>query len=82
MQKYHSHCSHHAHVRHPSHTECQAHSPKNHCCGQAPARPGAGFRHMFATQEERTAWLEAYLQDLEQEAKAVRERIAALESAD
>jgi len=41
---------------------------------------GRGFRFgpCFATREEKVSWLEQYLQELQEEAKAVEERIAKL----
>ena len=47
------------------------------CCGC-----GCGghsrFERTFWTRDEKIAWLEEYLEDLQAEAKAVEERIAAL----
>jgi hypothetical protein len=40
--------------------------------------PGMHFRRRFATREERIARLEAYLKELQAEAKAVEERLAEL----
>ena len=42
------------------------------CCGPTHGGP------CFATKEERVSWLEEYLRGLQEEAKAVEERIAAL----
>jgi hypothetical protein len=42
------------------------------CGGYSP------FGRCFLTKEEKTAWLERYLESLQAEAKAVEERIAAL----
>jgi hypothetical protein len=42
---------------------------------------GFTFRRRFPTREERIAWLEQYLKDLQAEAKAVEERIAELRAA-
>ncbi|MGQ9494323.1 MAG: hypothetical protein ACUVR2_11285 [Anaerolineae bacterium] len=39
------------------------------------------FRRRFPTREERIAWLEEYLKELQVEAKAVEERIAELKAA-
>lgn len=44
------------------------------CCG--PASGFAGRR--YYTREEKAQWLEEYAQELEQELKAVRERVADL----
>nr|MBC7243799.1 DUF5320 domain-containing protein [Chloroflexota bacterium] len=38
------------------------------------------FGRRFPTREERIAWLEEYLQELQAEAKAVEERIAELKA--
>lgn len=40
-----------------------------------------GFRRHFWTEEERIAWLEQYLEDLREEAKAVEEQISAMKGA-
>lgn len=40
-------------------------------CGQH-----RGFRRRFWTKEERIAWLESYLENLQAEAQAVEEKIA------
>jgi hypothetical protein len=50
------------------------------CCGPKTWGPGFRFGRRFATREERIAWLEDYLKDLQAEAKAVEERIAELKS--
>ncbi len=39
------------------------------------------FGRRFPTREERIAWLEEYLKELQAEAKAVEERIAELKAA-
>lgn len=49
--------------------------PMGGCCGMG---PGIGFRRRFMSREERIAQLEAYLADLQAEAKAVQERLAKL----
>lgn len=49
-------------------------------CGAWECGPGWGPRRHF-TREERAAWLEDYAQGLEQELKAVRERIGELRKA-
>lgn len=36
------------------------------------------FGRCFLTKEEKTAWLERYLESLQEEVKAVEERIAAM----
>lgn len=41
---------------------------------------GAGFGRRYYTREERKQWLEAYASELENELKAVRERLAQLSS--
>lgn len=43
-------------------------------CGRGPF----GFRRHFATRQERIEWLQAYLEELRQEAKAVEELIEEL----
>ena len=43
------------------------------CCGGP-----FGFGPRFWTKKEKTAWLKQYLESLQEEAKAVEERIAAL----
>ena len=40
------------------------------------------MKRRFWNREERVAWLERYLQDLQAEAKAVEERLAALQGED
>jgi hypothetical protein len=49
------------------------------CCGEGPG-PGGHFRRRFPTREERIAWLEEYLKELQAEAKAVEERIAKMKA--
>jgi len=49
--------------------------------GFGPWQPGFTFRRRFPTREERIAWLEQYLKELQAEAKAVEERIAELKAA-
>lgn len=46
------------------------------CCGQ-----GGGFQRRFRSREELVAQLEVYRKDLQEELKAVEERIADLRSA-
>lgn len=55
------------------------------CCGEGPGPgghfgPDWRFRRRFPTREERIAWLEEYLQELQAEAKAVEERIAKMKA--
>jgi len=55
------------------------------CCGERPGpgghfAPGGHFRRRFPTREERIAWLEEYLQELQAEAQAVEERIAKMKA--
>lgn len=56
-----------------------------HCrewrCGPGDKAPGM-FRRRFISREERIAWLEQYLRELQNEAKAVEERIADLKAAE
>jgi len=56
---------------------------RGHDCGCGSMAWGSGFafRRRFPTREERIAWLEQYLKDLQAEAKAVEERIAELRAA-
>lgn len=49
-----------------------------HCWGHIPWGFGFPFRRRFVTKEERIAWLEEYLKNLQAEVKAVEERIAEL----
>jgi hypothetical protein len=56
------------------------------CCGEGSGPggrfgPGMRFGRRFPTREERIAWLEEYLQELQAEAKAVEERIAEMKAA-
>lgn len=51
------------------------------CCGPTACGPGFPFGRRFPTREERIAWLEEYLKDLQAEAKAVEERIAEFKAA-
>jgi len=46
------------------------------CCGEG----GQGFHRRFATREEKIARLEAYLKELQAEAKAVEEHLARLKA--
>jgi len=43
--------------------------------------PGFPFGRRFPTREERIAWLEEYLKELQAEVKAVEERIAEMKAA-
>ncbi len=77
MCEHHVHHSHHTHQSHcaPHHTGC--------CCGPTGSSRGTlPGRRRFPTREERIVQLEEYLQGLEAEAQAVKEHIAALETAD
>lgn len=57
------------------------HKGRRHGCGcGCGCGEHAGFGRRFWTREEKRAWLEEYLKDLRAEAKAVEERIAALEN--
>ena len=51
------------------------------CCDSAASGSGFPFRRRFPTREERIAWLEEYLKDLQAEAQAVEERIAEMKAA-
>ncbi len=70
-------CEHHVH-----HSQCAPVAHTGCCCGPATSRPGVPFGRRFPTHEEEIARLEAYLQDLEGQAEAVKDRIAALQAAD
>jgi hypothetical protein len=48
------------------------------CCG---GERGRQFHRRFFTREERLAWLEAYLKELQAEVKAVEEKLAELKAA-
>jgi hypothetical protein len=48
------------------------------CGGSCECGGSSHFRRRFWTKEEKIAWLEQYLADLREEAKAVEERIAAM----
>lgn len=53
------------------------------CCGNGGFEdfgPGRGFGRRFASREERLAQMEAYLKDLQAEAKAVEERLAEMKA--
>ncbi|MCR4406704.1 MAG: hypothetical protein NUW24_07260 [Anaerolineae bacterium] len=50
------------------------------CCDPAAWGPGFPFGRRFPTREERIAWLEEYLKDLQDEVKAVEERIAEMKA--
>jgi hypothetical protein len=57
------------------------HSGHHHDCRCGCCDCGCGNSHFgrtFWTKDEKIAWLEGYLEDLQAEAKAVEERIAAL----
>ena len=52
------------------------------CCDVgAGATPPLPFRRRFPTREERLAWLEEYLKELQAEASAVQQHIAELKAA-
>jgi hypothetical protein len=51
---------------------CRHHSSAFVCDGHADIGP------CFWTKKEKVAWLEEYLEDLQAEAKSIKERIAAL----
>ena len=66
---------------HSEHHGRHGHGSGEGCCGPASCGPSTGFRRHFPTREERIAWLEEYLKDLQAETKAVAERIAELKAA-
>ena len=68
------HGEHHRHHDHGGHCGCG-------CEGKAWG-PGSPFRRRFPTREERIAWLEEYLKDLQAEAKGVEERIAEMKASE
>ncbi len=51
------------------------------CCDPMAWGPGFPFGRRFPTREERIAWLEEYLKELQAEVKAVEERIAEMKAA-
>jgi len=53
------------------------------CCRheEHPWGHGMRFHRRFPTREERIAWLEEYLKDLQAEVKAVEEHLAELKAA-
>ncbi|MCR4391600.1 MAG: hypothetical protein NUV94_02195 [Candidatus Acetothermia bacterium] len=60
------------------------HHGHHHCCCCCPPRghhDGLGFHRRLLSREERVARLEAYLAELQAEARAVEERIAELRRA-
>jgi hypothetical protein len=77
------HRGHHGH-RHGHHhgSDCGCHHGGRHGhhrgCDCGCHSTGFRFGACFATQEEKVAWLEQYLEGLQEEAKAVEERIAKL----
>jgi hypothetical protein len=68
---------------HGEHGGCHGHRghPEHHghaavcCCG-----PGLPFGRRFLPREERVAYLEEYLKELQAEAKAVEEHLAELQA--
>jgi hypothetical protein len=74
-------CGHHGgHGRHRSHgshagSDCGC-GHRGHQSGQCGCGGQHGLKRRFWSREEKTAWLEQYLEDLENEAQAVRERLA------
>ncbi len=59
---------------------CGCHEHGRHGAGHGQGCHTGGFRRMFVTRQERIAWLQQYLEALEAEAQAVRERIEDLEA--
>lgn len=51
------------------------------CCGPAAWGPRFLFQRRFPSREERIAWLEEYLKELQAEVEAVQERIAEMKAA-
>jgi len=51
------------------------------CCGEGGRERRMDFQRRFRTREERMAWLEGYLAELQAEAKAVEERVAEMKAA-
>lgn len=70
------HRGHHHGGRHGGHR----HGRSCGCGGSCECGGPSHFRRRFWTKEEKIAWLEQYLADLREEAKAVEERIAAMNS--
>lgn len=84
-------CEHHG-EHHHEHGEGGCDRDRECCCGRGPHHgrehrgpcgggPGRHFRRHFFTREERLAWLEAYLKELQAEVKAVEEKTAELRAA-
>jgi hypothetical protein len=62
---------------------CGEHQGRGECecnCHEGSETTGIHFERRFTTRAERIAQLEAYLKDLQTEAKAVEERIAELKA--
>jgi len=55
------------------------HHGRRHCCC-CEGEQGRHFHRRFHTREERLAWLEEYLKDLQTEVKAVEEQMAELKA--
>jgi hypothetical protein len=51
------------------------------CAGPEAWEPGFCFRRRFSTRQERIAWLEEYLKELQAEVQAVQEHLAELKGA-
>ncbi len=69
----------HSHRSGHGHHDCHGHHghAKHHRCATARCcKSGHSFKRRFFTREERIAWLEEYLEELQAEAEAVEERIA------
>ncbi|MFW6135742.1 MAG: hypothetical protein ACOC7N_02850 [Chloroflexota bacterium] len=73
-------CEHYVHHSHHGHCAPVAHS--GCCCGPTVGTAAVPGRQHFPTREERIAQLEEYVRGLEEEAEAVKERIAALKTAE
>ena len=58
---------------------CRRHGHHGGDCGCGGHQP---MKRRFWSREEKIAWLEHYLQDLQNEAQAVKERLAALQAED
>ncbi|MBC7093037.1 hypothetical protein H5T53_03400 [Candidatus Bipolaricaulota bacterium] len=70
----------HEHHHHGYHCCCPPRGHHDGCC-EAGSGSGLGFHRRLLSREERVARLEAYLAELQAEARAVEERIAELRRA-
>ena len=69
-------------VHHPVWGCCEPMPPHHRGSGCCETGPEIGFRRRFASREEKIAKLEAYLADLQAEAKAVQDKLTRLRGAE